>query len=170
MLDENEFLSPYGIRSVSKRNTASYEIVLNQRTYSLQYTPGESTTKKFGSNSNWRGPIWFSVNYLIIRSLRAYYEYFGNDFKVEFPSRSGKFMNLKEVAVRLKMCLLKIFTPDMNHFRPVFGSRNDIYQRPENKDLILFHEYFNGETGMGLGASHQTGWTGLIAALIREML
>ena len=170
VLDEEEFLSPYGIRSVSKNHTKSYEIEINNETYSLQYTPGESTTNIFGNNSNWRGPIWFPVNYLIIRSLGAYYQYFGDEFKVEFPSRSGNFMNLREVAIQLKMRLLKLFTAGENNSRPVFGRYNDFYKRHENRDLILFHEYFNGETGMGLGASHQTGWTGLIAALIEEML
>jgi len=169
VLDEEEFLSAWGIRSVSKKHTNRYEVSIDGQTFSLQYNPGESTSKIFGSNSNWRGPIWFPVNYLLIWSLRAYYQYFGDELKVEFPSRSGNFMNLKEVAMQLKMRLIRIFIAGQDSFRPVYGRHKDFYQRNENKDLILFHEYFNGETGMGLGASHQTGWTGLIAALIQEL-
>ena len=169
LLDEEEFLSPYGIRSVSKKHTTGYEIEIDKQLFSLQYDPGESTTKIFGSNSNWRGPIWFQMNYLIIRSLKAYYQYFGNEFKVEFPTRSGIYVNLKEVAIQLNMRLQKIFTADQNGNRPVHGRFQDFYRHDENKDLILFHEYFHGETGIGLGASHQTGWTGLIAALIQEV-
>ena len=169
VLDEEEFLSPYGIRSVSKKHTSNYEIEIDNQKYSLQYDPGASTTKLFGGNSNWRGPIWFPMNYLIIRSLKTYYQFFGDQFKVEFPSRSGNYLNLREVATQLNARLQKIFTIDQNEDRPVFGRYKEFYRRAENKDLILFHEYFHGETGMGLGASHQTGWTGLIAALIQEM-
>jgi hypothetical protein len=169
ILDEDEFLSPYGIRSVSKKHTAGYHIEVDGQSLSLQYDPGESTSKIFGSNSNWRGPVWFPMNYLIIHSLNAYYQYLGNEFKVEFPSRSGNLINLREVAIQLKTRLLKIFTADEKSFRPVYGRFKDFYQKEENKDLILFHEYFHGETGMGLGASHQTGWTGLIAASIQEL-
>ena len=169
VLDEEEFLSPYGIRSVSKKHTTSYQIEIDGQLFSLQYSPGESTTKIFGSNSNWRGPVWFPGNYLLIHSLNAYYQYLGNEFKVEFPSRSGNFMNLREVAIQLKKRLLSIFIADQNFFRPVYGRHGDFYKRAENRDLILFHEYFHGDTGMGLGASHQTGWTGLIAALIQEL-
>ncbi len=169
VLDEEEFLSPYGIRSVSQKHEKSYEIIIDGQNFSLKYTPGESTSTIFGSNSNWRGPIWFPMNYLIIQSLKAYSLYLGDNFKVEFPSRSGNFINLTEVAFQLKMRLQRIFTADQNNFRPVYGRFKNFYQRPENRDLILFHEYFHGETGMGLGASHQTGWTGLIASLIQEM-
>jgi hypothetical protein len=169
ILDEDEFLSPYGIRSVSKKHSNAYEVEIDNQVHSLQYTPGESQTKIFGGNSNWRGPIWFPVNYLIIRSLNAYYQYYGNDLKVEFPTRSGNYLNLKEVALELSKRLQKIFIADKDAFRPVYGRHNDFYQRTENRDLFLFHEYFHGETGMGLGASHQTGWTGLIVALIQEM-
>ena len=169
ILDEEEFLSPYGIRSVSKKHTTSYQIEIDGQLFSLKYSPGESTTKIFGSNSNWRGPIWFPMNYLIIHSLNAYYQYLGNEFRVEFPTRSGNFMNLREVAIQLKKRLLGIFSADQNFFRPDYGRHGDFYKRAENRDLILFHEYFHGESGMGLGASHQTGWTGLIAALIEEL-
>ena len=169
VLDEEEFLSPFGIRSVSKKHEAGYHIGINDQIYSLRYTPGESTTEIFGSNSNWRGPIWFPVNYLLIRSLDTYYQYFGNTLKVEFPSRSGNYINLKEAGAELKKRLLSIFLSDGNGFRPVFGRHRHFYEREENRDLLLFHEYFHADTGMGLGASHQTGWTGLIAALIQEV-
>jgi hypothetical protein len=168
LLDEEEFLSPYGIRSVSKKHAKSYKIEIDKRLYSLQYDPGESTTKLFGSNSNWRGPIWFPMNYLIIQSLKAYYQYFGDEFKAEFPSRSGNYLNLEQIALQINARLQKIFVDDQKETRPIHGRFNDFYQRDENKNLILFHEYFHGETGEGLGASHQTGWTGLIAVLIQE--
>jgi hypothetical protein len=167
-LDEEEFLSPYGIRSVSKKLTSSYKIEIDKQLYSLKYEPGESTTMIFGNNSNWRGPVWFPVNYLIIRSLMVYYKYFGDELKVEFPSRSGNYLNLQQVAFQISDRLQKIFIKDQKATRPVFGRYNDFYQREENKDLILYHEYFHAETGAGLGASHQTGWTGLIAVLIQE--
>ena len=169
ILDEEEFLSSYGIRSVSKKHTQGYEVEIDHQVFSLKYDPGESTNKMFGGNSNWRGPIWFPANYLIIRSLKAYYQYFGDEFKVEFPTRSGNYLNLNEVTKELNARLQRLFETDQDANRPVFGRYNDFYQRDENKDLILFHEYFHGDTGMGLGASHQTGWTGLIAALIQEM-
>jgi len=168
LLDEDEFLSPFGIRSVSKRHSKAYEINIEDEKFSLQYDPGDATTKMFGGNSNWRGPIWISMNYLIIQSLKTYYKYHGNDLKVEFPTRSGNFLNLEEVGEQINKRLQKIFAIEDNSYRPVFGHYNNFYQRPENKNLILFHEYFHGETGMGLGASHQTGWTGLIATLIQE--
>jgi hypothetical protein len=169
LLDEEEFLSPYGIRSVSKKHSRSYKIEIDKQLYSLQYDPGESTTRILGRNSNWRGPIWFPMNYLIIQSLKAYYQYFGDDFKAEFPSRSGNFLSLKEVAFQINDRLQKIFVDDQKGTRPVHGRFKDFYQREENKNLILFYEYFHGETGAGLGASHQTGWTGLMAVLIQEM-
>ncbi len=169
VLDEDEFLSPYGIRSVSKKHTSEYQVEVDGHTFSLKYDPGESSTRIFGSNSNWRGPVWFPMNYLIIRSLNAYYQYLGDDFKVEFPTRSGNFINLKEVAMQLRKRLLNIFKAEADSTRTVFGRYKDFYQREENKDLVLFHEYFHGDNGMGLGASHQTGWTGLVAALIQEL-
>lgn len=168
LLDEDEFLSPYGIRSVSKKHVRNYQIEVDKRSYSLQYDPGESTTKIFGSNSNWRGPIWFPVNYLVIRSLKAYHQYFGDEFKVEFPSHSGNYLNLQQVAIQISERLQKLFVEDQKATRPTNGRFKDFYQREENKNLILFHEYFHGETGAGLGASHQTGWTGLISVLIQE--
>jgi hypothetical protein len=169
VLDEEEFLSPFGIRSVSKKHESGYQVEINNQLYSLKYTPGESTTEIFGSNSNWRGPIWFPVNYLLIRSLETYYQYFGDDLKVEFPTRSGNYVNLKKVGNELKRRLLSIFLADESGSRPVFGRHSKFYMSAENRDLILFHEYFHADTGMGLGASHQTGWTGLIAALLQEI-
>jgi Mannosylglycerate hydrolase MGH1-like glycoside hydrolase domain len=169
VLDEDEFLSPYGIRSVSKKHTSEYKVEVDGHIFSLKYDPGESSTRIFGSNSNWRGPVWFPMNYLIIRSLNAYYQYLGDEFKVEFPTRSGNFINLKEVAMQLRIRLLNIFKAEADSTRTVFGRYKGFYQREENKNLILFHEYFHGDTGMGLGASHQTGWTGLVAAMIQEL-
>ena len=169
LLDENEFLSPYGIRSISKKHSEAYNINIGNQNFSLVYTPGESDTKVFGGNSNWRGPIWFPMNYLIIRSIIAYYGYFKDDLKVQFPSNSGNYINLKEVAVQLSLRLSYIFTQSENGDRVVNGRHQPFYCREENKDLFLFHEYFHGDTGMGLGASHQTGWTGLISTLIQEI-
>jgi hypothetical protein len=169
LFDEDEFLSPFGIRSVSKRHEQTYEVNIAGQTFALSYEPGESHTHIFGGNSNWRGPIWFPMNYLIIRSLKSYYRFFGDNLKMEFPSRSGRYLNLEEIAHELSARLIKIFLPDEKGHRPVFGRYNGFYQRQENAGLLLFHEYFNGDTGMGLGASHQTGWTGLVATLINEM-
>jgi hypothetical protein len=166
LLDEEEFLSPYGIRSVSKKHTRSYEVEIDNQLYTLQYEPGESTTRILGGNSNWRGPVWFPMNYLIIQSLNAYYLYYGDELKVEFPSKSGNLLNLKQVAIQINKRLQKIFVEDESAGRPVHGRFKDFYMRPENRALIVFNEYFHGETGAGLGASHQTGWTGLIAALM----
>lgn len=168
LLDEKEFLSPYGIRSVSKMHEQPYKFKIKEVTYSLSYEPGESKSRLFGGNSNWRGPIWFPMNYLIIESLKAYYNYFGDGFKVRFPTQSDTMINLKEVADELSSRLQNIFKADESGFRPVYGRHFEFYQRPENRDLILFHEYFHGDNAAGLGASHQTGWTGLIATLIQE--
>jgi hypothetical protein len=169
IFDEDEFLSPFGIRSLSKKYSEEYRVIIDGEPHTLKYAPGESDTPVFGNNSNWRGPIWFPINYLIIGSLKIYHQYFQDDFKVEFPTRSGNWMNLKEIADQLTSRLQNIFLPGPDGNRPVFGRFNEFYRKEENKNLVLFHEYFHGETGMGLGASHQTGWTGLIAALIAEM-
>lgn len=145
-----------------------YEVEIEEQMFSLRYDPGEGSTNMFGGNSNWRGPIWFPVNYLIIQSLKMYFNYYGNDFKVEFPSRSGIYLNLGEVGDKISKRLQNLFSTDKYSDRPFFGSYSNFYKRSENKNLVLFHEYFHGETGMGLGASHQTGWTGLIATLIQD--
>ncbi|HWD89152.1 MAG TPA: hypothetical protein VG367_13560 [Mucilaginibacter sp.] len=164
MLDENEFLSPHGIRALSKYHLNNpYAIRIDGHEFSIKYTPAESDSGLFGGNSNWRGPVWMPMNYLIIGSLHRFYRYYGDSYKIECPSNSGCFMNLKEIADELYMRLLKLFMRDDNGRRAVFGDYEKFQNDPYFKDHILFHEYFDGDTGRGLGASHQTGWTGLIA-------
>jgi hypothetical protein len=164
MLDENEFLSDYGIRSVSKYHLDNpYRIVVDGHEFSVKYTPAESDSDLFGGNSNWRGPVWVPINYLIIDSLQRFHQYYGNDFQVECPTNSGNFMNLKEVADVIYIRLMKIFIRDESGKRAVYGDNNKLQTDPNFKDYILFHEYFDGDNGRGIGASHQTGWTGLIA-------
>jgi hypothetical protein len=163
MLDENEFLSPYGIRSVSKYHLNNpYTVNVNGMEFSVKYTPAESDSGLFGGNSNWRGPIWMPINYMIIESLQRFYQYYGDDFKVECPTGSGVFMNLDEVASELQRRLSGIFLRDGNGKRAVFGNYDKIQSDPEFKDYPLFYEYFDGDNGRGVGASHQTGWSGLI--------
>ncbi len=169
MLDENEFLSPYGIRSVSKfHGEQPYIFEANGERYQVDYEPAESTSALFGGNSNWRGPIWFPINYLIIEALQRFHHYLGDDFKVECPTGSGKQMNLLEVSIELSQRLTRIFLKDKSGHRPVFGDMETFQTDPHWRDLILFHEYFHGDNGAGLGASHQTGWTGLVAELIQR--
>jgi len=164
MLDENEFLSDHGIRALSKYHLNNpYQTVIYGHEFSVKYTPAESDSGLFGGNSNWRGPVWVPMNYLIIDSLHRFYQYYGDSFKVECPTNSGNFMNLKEVADELYFRLLKIFLRDENGKRAVYGNYTKLQTDPHFKDYILFHEYFDGDNGRGLGASHQTGWTGLIA-------
>jgi hypothetical protein len=164
MLDENEFLSPYGIRSLSKYHEQHpYHIALNGVEFGIAYKPAESDSGLFGGNSNWRGPIWMPINYLIIDSLQRFHEYYGDDFKIECPTGSGNFMNLKQVADELYHRVSKLFLKDGNGNRPVTGSHPKLQTDPNFKDYILFYEYFCGDSGRGAGASHQTGWTGLIA-------
>ena len=170
MLDESEFLSPYGIRSVSRyHRDHPYQFVSQGQSLRLDYEPGESRTKLFGGNSNWRGPVWFPLNYLILESLKRYHRYFGDSFQVECPTGSGRMMNLLEVSGELARRLSNIFLPDPSGRRPVFGEREPFRSDPNWKGLVLFHEYFHGDTGLGLGASHQTGWTGLVAKLLDEL-
>ncbi len=170
MLDESEFLSPYGIRSVSQyHRDHPYQLVARQQNFRLDYEPGESRTKLFGGNSNWRGPVWFPLNYLILESLKRYHMYFGDSFTVECPTGSGRRMTLHQVAHELATRLSNIFLPDATGRRPVFGGREIFRTDPHWKDLVLFHEYFHGDNGLGLGASHQTGWTGLVAKLLDEL-
>jgi len=170
MLDENEFLSPYGIRSVSRYHLAHpYMVDAGGTIHRLDYEPGESTTGLFGGNSNWRGPIWFPINYLILESLRRYHQFFGDDFQVECPTGSGRLMNLREVFEELARRMTRIFLPDSNGGRPVFDGLEIFRRDPHWKDLVLFHEYFHGDSGKGLGASHQTGWTGLVAKVLDEL-
>jgi hypothetical protein len=164
MLDENEFFSPYGLRSLSKHHRDNpFVFYLRGREYKVQYLPAESNTGMFGGNSNWRGPIWMPVNALIIRGLLQMYPFYGPDFKVECPTGSGNYMTLFEVAKEIARRLSSIFLRDANGQRPVYGGTKKFQDDPHWRDYILFYEYFHGDNGAGLGASHQTGWTGLIA-------
>jgi hypothetical protein len=167
MLDETEFLSEYGIRSLSKRyGEQPYSIRIRGGELKVQYVPGESDSDMYGGNSNWRGPIWMPMNFLLIESLRKYHFYYSDDFRIEYPTASGHYRSLKEVGTELANRLLKIFLRDEQGRRAVFGNHEQMQTDPHFKDHILFHEYFHGDSGKGLGASHQTGWTGLIANLI----
>jgi hypothetical protein len=169
MLDEREFLSPYGIRSISQAHRGEpYSLQVNGTAYTVAYEPAESSTGLFGGNSNWRGPIWFPINYLLIEALQKFHHYFGDDFTVECPTRSGRMLTLEKVAADLSRRLSRIFLRDADGHRPVYGG-NAMFQRdPHWNDLILFHEYFHGDTGAGVGASHQTGWTALVAKLLQQ--
>jgi hypothetical protein len=169
MLDENEFLSPFGIRSLSAIH-AKKPFVFDHEggTASVSYVPGESNTGMFGGNSNWRGPIWFPLNYLIIESLRSYHEYFGDSFQVECPTGSGHQMNLMQVADELEHRLVRVFLSGTDGKRPCHGSDPRYTQDPHWRDLVLFYEYFHGDNGKGLGASHQTGWTALVATMLEH--
>jgi hypothetical protein len=167
MLDEAEFLSPFGVRSVSRvHRHHPFELRLGDQAYRVDYEPGESTSGLFGGNSNWRGPVWFPGNYLLIEALWRYHRYLGDDFTVEVPTGSGRQASLLEVANELGRRLIALFLDDANGRRPVFGSTERFQADPAFHDAIPFHEYFHGDTGAGLGASHQTGWTGLVADLI----
>jgi hypothetical protein len=164
MLDENEFFGPYGIRSVSRYHLEHpYAFNLGGQEYKVQYLPAESNNGMFGGNSNWRGPVWMPMNGLLIRGLINLYQFYGDDFKVECPTGSGKYMTLFEVAKELGRRLSSIFLRDPNGRRPVYGGTRKFQEDPHWKDYILFYEYFHGDNGAGLGASHQTGWTGIIA-------
>ncbi|HET7087009.1 MAG TPA: glucosidase [Anaerolineae bacterium] len=168
MLDEREFLSPYGIRSISKfHEQHPYVLHVNGEEYRVDYLAAESNTSMFGGNSNWRGPIWFPVNALLIRTLLSFYLYYGDNFKIECPTGSGKLMNLFEVAKEISDRLSGIFLRDDNGRRPVYGGTERFQSDPHWRDYLLFYEYFHGDNGAGLGASHQTGWTGLVAKAIQ---
>jgi len=163
LLDENEFLSPYGIRSLSRAyRDDPYVFRLEGREYRVEYAPGESTTGLFGGNSNWRGPIWFPVNYLLIEALERYHHFYGDSLQVECPTGSGRRMNLGEVAKEISRRLASIFLPDGENGRPCHGGDSRYAGDPHWRELVLYHEYFHGETGRGIGASHQTGWTALV--------
>jgi hypothetical protein len=167
MLDENEFLSPYGIRALSRyHDEHPYIVHVEGQEYRVNYLPAESDTGMFGGNSNWRGPIWMPVNALLIRALLQFYTYYGDNFKIECPTGSGNLMNLFEVAHEISNRLERIFLRDKSGRRPVYGGTEKFQTDPYWKDYILFYEYFHGDNGAGLGASHQTGWTGLVAKLI----
>ncbi len=168
MLDENEFLSPHGIRALSRYHKEHpYVMRVNGSEYAVNYEPAESTTGLFGGNSNWRGPIWFPANFLMVESLQKFHHYLGNDFRVEFPTGSGKELTLWEVSVELSRRMTRLFLKGEDGRRPVNGGAR-IYDRPAWDGLILFYEYFHGDNGAGLGASHQTGWTGLVAKLLQQ--
>jgi hypothetical protein len=168
MLDESEFLSPYGIRALSKvYDEKPYSFHANGNDFFVKYTPAESNTYLFGGNSNWRGPIWFPVNYLLIESLQRFHHYYGSDFKVEYPTGSGHKRTLQEIAEDLSERLVSIFKADKNGRRAVNGQCGKMKSDPHFRDYILFYEYFHGDNGRGVGASHQTGWTGLVAKLIQ---
>jgi len=167
MLNEDEFLSPFGIRSLSKyHRDHPFVFHLDGHEFKVEYLPAESNTGMFGGNSNWRGPIWMPVNGLIIRGLLLMYPFYGPDFKVECPTGSGRYMTLFEVAKEIAGRLSKIFLRDANGHRPVYGGTKKFQEDPHWRDYILFYEYFHGDNGAGLGASHQTGWTGLIARIL----
>ena len=167
MLDENEFLSAYGIRSLSRFHADHpYVVNVGGQDFSVSYLPAESDSGMFGGNSNWRGPIWIPVNALIVRALLQYYSYYGNDFKVECPTGSGQQMTLYQVAEEISRRLASIFLRNKDGYRPVYGGTRKFQEDPHWRDLVLFYEYFHGDNGAGLGASHQTGWTGVVARLM----
>ena len=169
MLDEQEFLSPYGIRALSQyHRDHPYTFSVNGTEYRVDYEPAESRTGLFGGNSNWRGPVWFPVNYLIIESLQKFHYFLGDSYKIEYPTGSGRLMNLWEIAGELSRCLTRIFLQGMDGRRPVFGGVEKFQRDPHWRDSMLFYEYFHGDNGAGIGASHQTGWTGLVAKLIQQ--
>jgi len=170
MLDETEFLSPHGVRAVSRRYLDHpYEFEYGGQQYGMKYAPAESESGLFGGNSNWRGPVWMPVNFLLVESLRRFHSYYGNDFKIECPVGSGQQLTLGEVADHLCRRLIGLFLRDQDGRRPVFNDCATFQTDPHFRDLILFHEYFDGDTGRGLGAGHQTGWTGLVANLIDQL-
>ena len=169
MLDEGEFLSPYGIRSLSRYHAEHpYSLEVEGQGYEVGYQPAESVTGMFGGNSNWRGPVWFPLNFLIIESLQKFHYYYGDNYKVECPTGSGCMLSLWEVATELSKRLCRLFLPDGEGRRPAHGGRRSFQDDPHWKDLVLFYEYFHGDSGVGLGASHQTGWTALVAKLLQQ--
>jgi hypothetical protein len=168
MLDETEFLSDYGVRALSKiHEREPYRLQCGGMTHEVAYWPGESMSGLFGGNSNWRGPIWMPMNYLIIDSLQKFHHYYGDDFKVECPTGSGKFITIRDVADELSRRLSRLFLKGDDGQRPVLKYHPKLASDPHFKDYVLFHEYFHGDTGRGVGASHQTGWTALIAKLLQ---
>ena len=170
LLDEQEFLSPYGVRSLSRVHLEHpYVLHVDGAEYEVRYDPGDSSTVDFGGNSNWRGPIWFPANYLIIEALQRYHHFYGDDFEVECPTGSGHMLTLAEVAQELNRRLARIFTPDEQGHAPWQGGDERFARDPHWRELVLFHEYFHGETGRGLGASHQTGWTALVARCLDDL-
>lgn len=169
MLDEREFLSPHGIRSLSRHHLENpYRLEVANEEFRVDYNPGESQSRQFGGNSNWRGPVWFPLNYLIIEALERYHHFYGDSLQVEYPTGSGRRMNLEDIARDLSRRLISIFTKSGRGGRPCHGADERYRSDPHFRDLLLFHEHFDAETGRGLGASHQTGWTALVARLIDD--
>jgi hypothetical protein len=169
MLDESEFLSPYGIRALSRyHKDHPYELHFNGTVNSVDYEPAESATGTFGGNSNWRGPIWFPVNYLLVESLQKYHYYYGEDFKLACPTASNHRANLWQVAAEISRRLTRIFLRDDKGRRAVYGDTEIFQSDPYWRDLVLFYEFFHGDNGAGLGANHQTGWTGLVAKMVQQ--
>ncbi|MGZ4816320.1 MAG: MGH1-like glycoside hydrolase domain-containing protein, partial [Terriglobales bacterium] len=167
MLDENEFLSEYGVRALSKvHKHHPYHLDFDGQPHVVEYQPAESNSGLFGGNSNWRGPIWFPLNFLIIESLQRFHHYYGDNYKVECPTGSGQMMTLHEVAAEVSRRLSRIFLRGKDGRRPVAGGIEQFQSDPHWRDLVLFHEYFHGDNGAGIGASHQTGWTALVAKLL----
>ena len=167
-LDEAEFLSEYGVRSLSRYHQAHpYHLRYDGQDLQVRYEPGESESNLFGGNSNWRGPVWFPTNFLLIESLQRFHHYYGDEFKVEYPTHSGRYCTLLEIADALSARLTKLFLRNAAGLRPALGPDQPRQRDPHFRDYLLFHEYFHGDTGQGLGASHQTGWTGLIAKLLQ---
>jgi hypothetical protein len=169
LLDEDEFLSPHGVRSLSRYHKEHpYVLRVNGEDHRVGYEPAESTTGVFGGNSNWRGPVWFPVNFLLVESLQKFHHFFGDKLKVACPSGSRRRLNLWQVASELSRRLNRLFLPGPDGRRPVYGG-TEVFQRdPHWRGLIPFHEYFHGDNGAGIGASHQTGWTGLVAKLLQQ--
>ncbi len=169
MLDPNEFLSDHGVRAVSKYHESHpFNIDVNGSAYPLRYEPAESRSGLFGGNSNWRGPVWMPMNYLLVEALQKYHHYYGDDFTVECPTGSGRYLTLDQVADDLSQRLISLFIRDSEGRRPVFGGQPTLQHDPQWRDYVLFYEYFHGDNGAGLGASHQTGWTGLVAKLLAQ--
>jgi Glycosyl hydrolase family 63 C-terminal domain len=170
LLNEEQFLSPFGIRALSKyHENHPYTVTVNGIEYNIRYDPGDSTSDLFGGNSNWRGPVWMPINYIVIQSIRHFGEFYGDELLVEYPAGSGNKMNLVEVADEIKRRLIRLFEADATGKRAFNGDYSWFYERPGNENLMLFYEYFHGDTGQGLGASHQTGWTALVAELIHTL-
>jgi hypothetical protein len=171
MLDESEFLSPYGVRALSRSYLDSpYDFEYNEVHYRVKYQPGESDSTLFGGNSNWRGPVWIPVNYLLVENLRRFHQFYGDGLMIECPTGSGAMMTLNQIADELCRRLIKLFLRGADGRRPVFGAYEKFQTDPNFKDYILFHEYFHGDNGRGCGASHQTGWTALVANLIDQLV
>jgi hypothetical protein len=169
MLDPEEFLGAHGIRALSRYHTDHpYSLHVDGMAYTVRYEPAESSTGLFGGNSNWRGPIWFPINYLLIEALQKFHHYYGDDFLVEYPTGSGEKHTLWQIADALSRRLTAIFLRDGEGRRPVFGASETMQRDPHWRDHLLFYEYFHGDSGTGVGASHQTGWTALVAKLLEQ--